>query len=247
MKSQNLTPMKGFINKSGKYLFDGIGAVRVNVRLTACNVKARWKGGELVVSAPTGIEYDKLHEILRGFAPRLEECKPDSLYHIGQELLFDGMTVRIERQRHAPERILASFNGSSGSIEVGDSLDFSAPNTIKVISRILCRMAGRCAEGVLLPRAREVAREVGREPVLWKISGGHRTLGLCSSRGEISLSYALVFYPVELRDYVVKHELAHLSEMNHSPRFHRLCDIYCGGREKELEAKLRAFRVPIIR
>ncbi|MDE6691966.1 MAG: M48 family metallopeptidase, partial [Muribaculaceae bacterium] len=130
---------------------------------------------------------------------------------------------------------------------VGDTWDLSAASTMKTISRFLCRMAQSCAEGILLPRAREVAREVGREPRQWKISSGHRTLGLCSSRGEISLSYALMFYPTELRDYVVKHELAHLSEMNHSPRFHQLCDLYCGGREKELEARLRAYKVPVVR
>lgn len=228
-------------------MFDGIGVVQVNVRVSATNVKARWKGADLIVSAPTGIEYDRLHEILRSFAPRLQECRPESLYHIGQELHFEGMTVRIADQSHDPQRIFANFDGAVGSIEVGDSWDISESGTVKTISRFLCRMAQNCAERLLLPRARDIAREVGREPVLWKISSGHRTLGLCSSRGEISLSYALVFYPVELRDYVVKHELAHLSEMNHSPRFHRLCDIYCGGREKELEAKLRAFRVPIIR
>ena len=228
-------------------MFDGIGVVRVNVRISACNVKARWKGGELVVSAPTGIEYDKLHAILRDFAPRLEECKPDSLYQIGQELRFDGMEVSILRQTRDPQRIFASFDGTKGSISVGDTWDLSAAGTMKTISRFLCRMAQGCAEGILLPRAREVAREVGREPRQWKISSGHRTLGLCSSRGEISLSYALMFYPTELRDYVVKHELAHLSEMNHSPRFHQLCDLYCGGREKELEARLRAYKVPVVR
>lgn len=239
--------MKGYIDKSGRYSFDGIGVVRVNVRTTARNVRARWKGADLVVSAPAGIAFDKLHEILLGFAPRLEEVRPESLYHIGQELRFDGLAVTIGRQAHDPARIFAGFNGSTGTIEVGDSWDMSASGTIRVISRFLCRMARNCAEGVLIPRAREVARGIGREPREWTISSGHRTLGRCDSRGVISLSYSLMFYPVELRDYVVKHELAHLTEMNHSPRFHRLCDAYCGGREKELEAALRTYRVPVVR
>lgn len=239
--------MKGYINKSGRYMFDGIGVVQVNVRISATNVKARWKGTDLVVSAPTGIEYDRLHEILRGFAPRLQECRPETLYYIGQELSFDGMKVKIVGQAHDPQRIFANFDGATGSIEVGDRWDISASATVRTISRFLCRMAQNCAESVLLPRARIVAQEVGKEPHGWTISGGHRTLGHCDSHGVIALSYSLMFYPTELRDYVVKHELAHLTEMNHSPRFHHLCDIYCGGREKELEAQLRAYHVPIIR
>ncbi len=239
--------MKGYINKSGKYQFDGIGVVQVNVRISSRNVRARWKGGELVVSAPSGIEYDKLHDILRDFAPRLDECRPESPYHIGQELRFHGMEVTIMRQTHDPQRIFADFDGAKGRIKVGDGWDMAAPATIRTISRYLCRMAQNCAAAVLLPRAREIAREIGREPRMWTISNGHRTLGRCDVHGVIALSYSLIFYPVELRDYVVKHELAHLSEMNHSPRFHRVCDSYCGGREKELEAALRAFNIPIVR
>ena len=43
--------------------------------------------------------------------------------------------------------------------------------------------------------------------------------GSCSRRGTISLNWRLVQTPAFVRDYLVLHELAHLREMNHSPRF----------------------------
>lgn len=43
--------------------------------------------------------------------------------------------------------------------------------------------------------------------------------GSCSSRGRINFSYKIALLPPHLADYIIVHELCHLGEMNHSPRF----------------------------
>lgn len=43
--------------------------------------------------------------------------------------------------------------------------------------------------------------------------------GSCSSSGNLSFCWRLVFAPAHIRRYVVAHEIAHLEEMNHSPAF----------------------------
>ena len=50
--------------------------------------------------------------------------------------------------------------------------------------------------------------------------------GSCSSRRGLSLNWRLVLVAPELQDYVLLHELAHLTEMNHGPRFWALLDAY---------------------
>ncbi len=59
--------------------------------------------------------------------------------------------------------------------------------------------------------------------------------GSCSSDGQLSFSWRLIIAPSFVLDYVAAHEVAHLAEMNHGPRFWRLVKETMPGLE---EAKL---------
>ncbi len=43
--------------------------------------------------------------------------------------------------------------------------------------------------------------------------------GSCSSRGTLSFNYRLIFAPPRVLDYVVVHEICHMTHMNHSKDF----------------------------
>ena len=50
--------------------------------------------------------------------------------------------------------------------------------------------------------------------------GDQRTRwGSCSPKGTLSLNWRIILLPQELGSYVIFHELAHLAQMNHSPKF----------------------------
>ena len=53
----------------------------------------------------------------------------------------------------------------------------------------------------------------------YALSSAATRWGSCSSDGRIRLNWRLIHFPLSIVDYVVAHELAHLREMNHSPRF----------------------------
>ncbi|MFN7645399.1 MAG: YgjP-like metallopeptidase domain-containing protein [Burkholderiales bacterium] len=79
----------------------------------------------------------------------------------------------------------------------------------------------------LQARAREVFAErlpvyterLGRGPTRWRLSSARTRWGSCAPDGSIRLNWRLVHFPIEIVDYVIAHELAHLNEMNHGPRF----------------------------
>jgi len=52
-----------------------------------------------------------------------------------------------------------------------------------------------------------------------RLSSATTRWGSCSADGKILLNWRLVHFPLSSIDYVVAHELAHLKEMNHGPRF----------------------------
>ncbi|MBT8218849.1 MAG: M48 family metallopeptidase [Bacteroidia bacterium] len=55
-----------------------------------------------------------------------------------------------------------------------------------------------------------------------RLKYNHSNWGSCSTKGNINLSSRLLFAPLDVQDYVIIHELAHLIEHNHSPRFWKL-------------------------
>ncbi len=70
---------------------------------------------------------------------------------------------------------------------------------------------------------------LGRPMPAVGLSNARTRWGSCSSLSGIRLHWRLIHLPLPLIDYVVAHEVAHLVEMNHSPRFWLLVESLCLG------------------
>jgi predicted metal-dependent hydrolase len=53
----------------------------------------------------------------------------------------------------------------------------------------------------------------------WHLSNAQGRWGSATSSGNVRLHWRLIHFKQDVIDYVIAHELAHLREMNHSPRF----------------------------
>lgn len=58
--------------------------------------------------------------------------------------------------------------------------------------------------------------------------------GSCNSKGNISLNWALMLFPVSVIEYVIVHELCHLKHMNHSKSFWQLVAKHCPNYKDEV-------------
>jgi predicted metal-dependent hydrolase len=61
--------------------------------------------------------------------------------------------------------------------------------------------------------------QLGRSPNSIALRDTRSRWGSCTSNGDIMVSWRLIGAPPKVFEYVVAHELAHLIELNHSPRF----------------------------
>ena len=91
---------------------------------------------------------------------------------------------------------------------------------------------------LVAPRAAVYAQKLDREAPVLRLSNARSEWGSCNARGEIRLNWRLVQLPPALAEYVVAHEVAHLIELNHSPRFWALVEELMPGHvalRRELE------------
>jgi len=82
------------------------------------------------------------------------------------------------------------------------------------------------AGATLEPRLKALAAELAVSYRRVQIRRQRTRWGSCSVRGTISLNFCLLFHRPAVVRYLLAHELAHLTHMNHTPRFWELVAFY---------------------
>ena len=82
----------------------------------------------------------------------------------------------------------------------------------------------RRGEAWLPALAARWAPRLGVTPAGITITNAAKRWGSCSARGRLCFSVRTLLLPEPCVEYIVVHELAHLREMNHSPRFYAVVE-----------------------
>ena len=237
--------MKGYIEDKE------FGKVYVELRRGMTSVRFTYHAdGNLLLRAPLGASAPDLQKMIDSNRKQLRQLPhPQSVtFQFGQQIECFKCRVVIEHTNPRPNYLKTEWDDDNvlhvAMHESTDLTDFSAK---QYISDRISEAMSYIANKELLPYAREVADGLNLKPAGFEIGRGMRKLGHCTTKKTIQLSRNLMFLPEPLVFYVICHELAHLTHMNHSPEFHALCNQYCDGHEKELERQLRQFRFPVLK
>ncbi len=128
-------------------------------------------------------------------------------------------------------------HGSSHTLHFGDQMASSsvAKEDWKPVIHLHLR---KLADQEFPRLVQSLARQHGLEVKRVSVRDQKSRWGSCSARKTISLSWRLIQAPLFVLEYVIVHELMHLKEMNHSPRFwHHVATAFPQHREAELWLK----------
>jgi predicted metal-dependent hydrolase len=165
--------------------------------------------------------------------------RKSTVWQIGTEILLRGDTVRIE----------TGFNGDNKKIEdppssgYGETSENDATREAKIVrfggesvpvpdpaADLRPAIEGhlrQLAARELPPRVLELAGRHGLAVRRIMVRNQKSRWGSCSRRGTISLNWRLIQTPAFVSDYICLHELVHLRQMNHSPKFWREVERVC--------------------
>lgn len=132
----------------------------------------------------------------------------------------EGATVPL---LGVPHRIRRELDPAAPPVKIADGEIRVRGDPAHAARRVRDHLVA-AARAELAPRARRLAARLGRDVERVSVRDTKSRWGSCSGGGNLSFSWRLILAPEAVLDYVVAHEVAHLAEMNHGPRFWRLVE-----------------------
>lgn len=154
---------------------------------------------------------------------------PDLLNRFRVVVYGNGEFIRVYGQDFQILLFEEKRKGLTGKLVKGNYVEIRVPQgadeTAKnqAISKLLSRIFSSFFLKDITERVHYYNRTYFQEQIeTVRLKNNQSNWGSCSSKRNINLSSRLLFAPTEVLDYVIVHELAHLKEMNHSPRFWKI-------------------------
>jgi predicted metal-dependent hydrolase len=191
-------------------------ARRITLRVSAAT-------GEAVITLPSRTAINTAERFAAShagwIAARLARVPTRTVFEPGAVLPFRGEPHRISQRstRSGPVQL----ERTEGEPVI--SVACESAHVARRVRDFLTREARRdLAEAIEC-----YAGKLGQRPVRVTLRDTRSRWGSCTARGELNFSWRLILAPPMVLDYLVAHEMAHLRELNHSPRFWALVNEMC--------------------
>ena len=179
-------------------------------------------GGEVRVYAPRAMGLRAVDALVRERMARIMELGQAVDRRVAEDRrnhpVLDGSAVMIEGRPHAIRLERAARVG--GEVTEGElRLRLPNPDSDEAVRAAIRAVLSERALRRIRERLDYYIPKIGKTPGRVTIREQKTRWGSCSSKGNLNFNWKLIMAPPEALDYVVIHELCHLYEFNHSPRF----------------------------
>lgn len=183
--------------------------------------------GAIRVYAPQGMRLRDIDQMVRERAEQLIQMGRDVDRKLTEDRrshpVSDGSTLMIEGAPHVIRLVQATR--VRGVAEAGEfHLSLPHPEDDAAVRAAIRAVLSERALRRIRQRLEHYAPLIGRQPGRVTIREQKTRWGSCSGKGNLNFNWKLIMAPPPVLDYVVIHELCHLWEFNHSPRFWALVE-----------------------
>ena len=177
-------------------------------------------GKKVSVKAPADLTEGELTQIVKTKSPwilgkfhRIDEIKEfqnTQEFVSGESFPYKGKLLRL--------KVIPSEDESVYS-DTTTIFCKTKENAPKKVSQSLETWYKQRARQYLENRAVHLSNKFKVKPSRLSIRNQNLRWGSCTKKGELLLNWRIIMAPPSVIDYVITHELAHLQEKNHSPKF----------------------------
>ena len=201
--------------------------VREHPRATRMTLRIEPGGQALKLTVPQGLPPREIDEFMRRqqgwLMTRLARYPSDCAVRDGGWIRLRGVGHRVMRS--------GSVRGLTEARMIGETPVLVVGGLPEHLGRRVADFLRKEARRDLEEAVRRHAARVGIHPAAVRFKDTKSRWGSCTSDRVLSFSWRIVMAPPAVIDYLAAHEVAHLREMNHGPRFWRLCGELCPDME----------------
>lgn len=170
--------------------------------------------GTVEVKAPLNCSKERIDRFISEKSDWIEKYVTENKAK-SEQFKFSGTIPFMGKQLPVTEGDCFMFSSETGfTVPKGRSIQECLPQ-LEYVYR-------KAAAEYLPKRVQYFSGIMGVSPSAVKVNGAEKRWGSCSGRGTINFSWRLMAASSESIDYVVVHEMAHLTELNHSPKFWKI-------------------------
>ena len=154
---------------------------------------------------------------LENYRKQLIQIPVEREFVSGEMLLFMGVNYPLNVQEHKGG--YTNVNLTDGQFLVSINEDIPIEKKREEIRRKLEQWYIKRAKELITVRLELFSEKIGVKINTVRFKNQKTRWGSCSQKGNLNFNWKLVMAPMVIVDYVVVHELCHIKQMNHSPKF----------------------------